>query len=62
MSDALAAKKCVTLATVGIVMRFKEGRTFPVLFWYWFDDEAGRWYLDKVGVGNDTGDFGGILF
>lgn len=62
MSDLLAAKKCVTLATVGIVMRFKGGRDFPVLFWYWFDDEAGRWYLDKVGVGNDTGDFGGIFF
>ncbi|RMH12577.1 MAG: hypothetical protein D6695_06235 [Planctomycetota bacterium] len=62
LQDLLRAHRCVELATVGVLMRFDHGQTYPFLFWFWFDPEEKRWMLDKVGVGNQTPDFGGIFF
>lgn len=61
-SEQLAARRCVMLATVGVVMQFKDGRFIPMLFFLWFDQDAGRWILEKAGAGNIPEGVGGIGF
>ncbi|KAA0213922.1 MAG: hypothetical protein DYG94_03420 [Leptolyngbya sp. PLA3] len=61
-SEQLASRRCVMLATVGCVMQLKDGRFIPMLFFLWFDQDAGRWILEKAGAGNIPEGVGGIGF
>lgn len=56
------AGDCVQHLGIGLVMGFEDDTRFPVLFLYWFDPVAKRWWLSNVIATNMPEDFDGIIF
>jgi hypothetical protein len=53
---------CVTVARVGVILRFANGDAFPFKFGCWYDPKTRAWYIYSVNIGNHKEGFGGVFF
>lgn len=60
--DLYRSQACFESATVGIVVRLENGEAYPYQFYFWYDEELGRWRLGQIAMGNITSAVGHIFF
>lgn len=60
--DLLRSQICFETATVGLVVRLENGEAYPYQFYFWYDEQLGRWRLGQIAMGNITSAVGHIFF
>lgn len=60
--DLQKSGRCVDIARVGVVLRFKGEETHPFIFSCWFNPEDENWYIYSISIQNYEEGFGGVFF